>query len=400
MQLPVYQINLSSALGGAEVYTRTFTAALLARGRDTRVITLAGARFWEGLPMPAGVRLSVADAGEAPTRIPDGAVVIIHAPLAREVLAALLPRTRVVALAHQALYDDRWPVYYEMAHERVPVSHHVAATLAARGFVDIWPEPLHAAIDLERGGDAQALQQAVCSGRLCDWDSHKPRDRIVRAALPWLSPLLGIVRPPARFERRPGLTLGVVSRLAPLKQFPRLFECLREPLRAHSQVNVEVFGSAVDYRALREFRRAVAPLGNRVRLWGHQSDMARVYGSIDYLLTGLPEREALGLNVLEAQACGTPVLAPRSPPFVETVIDGAGGFLYTDPREDGGRDFATVLGRIVAGAQRPDPRAAVEHLAHFGFEAFADRVDRLAVGLSGQAMGFAAAVDQASRRST
>jgi glycosyltransferase involved in cell wall biosynthesis len=399
MQLPVYQINLSSALGGAEVYTRTFTAALVARGRDTRVITLAGARFWEGLPMPAGIRLSVADASEVPAQIPDGAVVIIHAPLAREVLAALLPRTRVVALAHQALYDDRWPVYYEMAHDRVPVSHHVAATLAARGFAPVWPEPLHAAIDLARGADADA-SQPLASGPLCDWDSHKPRDRIVRAALPWLSPLLGIVRPPARFERRPGLTLGVVSRLAPLKQFPRLFECLREPLRAHSQVSIEVFGSAVDYRALREFRRAVAPLGHQVRLWGHQADVARVYGSIDYLLTGLPEREALGLNVLEAQACGTPVLAPRSAPFTETVIDGSGGFLYTDPREDGGRDFATVLGRIVAGAQRPDPRAATGHLAHFGFEAFADRVDRLAVGLADRATGLVAPVDQAARRST
>jgi glycosyltransferase involved in cell wall biosynthesis len=102
--------------------------------------------------------------------------------------------------------------------------------------------------------------------------------------------------------------------------------------------------------------------------------VAAVYRSIDFLLTGLPEREALGLNVLEAQVCGTPVLAPRAPPFTETVVDGVTGFLFTDPREDRGREFGALLDRLVATGLRPDPRTAREHLARFSFDAFADRV--------------------------
>ena len=75
--------------------------------------------------------------------------------------------------------------------------------------------------------------------------------------------------------RRPGVTLGIVSRLAPLKQFPALFEILARVIAAQQGVNVEVFGVAVGYKALREMRAALRPLAGRVRLWGHQRDVAR-----------------------------------------------------------------------------------------------------------------------------
>jgi glycosyltransferase involved in cell wall biosynthesis len=102
--------------------------------------------------------------------------------------------------------------------------------------------------------------------------------------------------------------------------------------------------------------------------------MASVYAGIDYLLTGLPEKEALGLNILEAQACGTPVLAPDAPPFTETILDGVSGFLYRDPRGDGGADFEQLLSRLQLLAAPPDPRLASEHLARFSFEAFTERL--------------------------
>ena len=379
MSRVIYQINLSSALGGAEVYSGTFTRALLARGWATHLITLRSASFWSRLALPESVQVPIERAEHALRVIPQGAILVIHAPLPRAVLAALQGRTTLIALAHQALYEARWPAYYELAHQVVPVSQHVIDTLTRYGFKAIWREPLYAAIDLARHSEAAGQ---VVRGPLCDWDSHKPRDRVMRRLAPLGTRLLRAVqgrnRFERRFERRSGLTLGIVSRLAPLKQFPLLFNRLSAALRAAPHVNIEVFGSAVDYRSLREFRAAVRPLGRRVRLWGHQSDVVRVYPCMDFLMTGLPEREALGPNVLEAQRCGTAVIAPRAAPFTETIVEGSGGFFYTDPREDGGADFARLLERLATpGFQPPDPLLDTDHLARFGVDAFADRVDRL-----------------------
>jgi len=92
---------------------------------------------------------------------------------------------------------------------------------------------------------------------------------------------------------------------------------------------------------------------------------------------------AEGLNALEAQFCGTPVLAPDAPPFTETMVDGASGFLYTDPRLDGGRHFGEILDAILAGRPRPDPRvAAKNHLDKFTHAALVERARAMIKALS------------------
>jgi hypothetical protein len=48
-----------------------------------------------------------------------------------------------------------------------------------------------------------------------DWDRRKYRDRF----LSWCEPLRTF-GPRIEFARKPGLTLGIVSRLTPIKQFP------------------------------------------------------------------------------------------------------------------------------------------------------------------------------------
>ncbi|MFM9970269.1 MAG: glycosyltransferase, partial [Burkholderiales bacterium] len=98
--------------------------------------------------------------------------------------------------------------------------------------------------------------------------------------------------------------------------------------------------------------------------------------SVDFILSGLPEKEALGLNLIEAQACGTPVIAIDAPPFDETVLDGVSGYLYTDPRKDDGAAFAALMQRILAGESRPRPLDAAAHLQRFSVAAFNQRVAR------------------------
>jgi glycosyltransferase involved in cell wall biosynthesis len=178
-----------------------------------------------------------------------------------------------------------------------------------------------------------------------------------------------------KFDKRPGLTLGIVSRLTPIKQFPTMFGLLAPVIALYPQVNLEIFGSG-GYASVRDLRASLAPVRAQVRFWGHQPNIAAVYPQLDYVLSGLPEKEALGLNLIEAQYCGTPVLAVRAPPFTETVIDGDSGFFFTDPREDKGEFFAQLLQRLQGGVARPDPRQAAAHLQRFSFAAFRERVAR------------------------
>jgi len=369
----IVQFNLSPTLGGAEVYTAFFSRALATRGWSTRLVVNGAAPFWDDLDF-GGVPRVLVDTPAA--LLAPGDIAVVHAPLPVATLAAL-DRHFLVGVAHQAVYDGTRPAYYDRADLLLAVSAHVAATLQRYGLHRVHPTPLYGVADLQRGPSAGA----PVAGRLFDVDAHKPRDRVV-AGWYWLRATLA---GPRRFTRRPGLTLGVVSRLASVKQFPVLFAILAPILARYPDVNLEIFGSAVGYKSLVATRSALAPIASRVRFWGHQRNAASAYRAIDYLLTGLPEREALGLNVLESCAAGTPVIAVAAPPFSETMHNGVTGYLYVDPRHDAGADFERVLEGILAGTLKPDFASVPAHLAGFSFARFAERLDGVARDLTTRA---------------
>lgn len=360
----IVQFNLSPTLGGAEVYTAFFSRALVAHKWSTRVVVNTASSFWNDLDLGSAPRLPLGAPGAA---LAPGDIAVVHAP---QLVAPFsdLNRNFVIGVAHQAVYDGTRPEYYDRANLLLAVSNHVAATLKRYGLKRVHPTALYGVGDLERGLKADG----VLEGPLFDVDAHKPRDRVIAALQRLRIAFVGR----QQFARRTGLTLGVVSRLAPLKQFPTLFDRLAPIFARHPGVNLEVFGAAVGYKSLAALRRSLAPLGSRVRFWGHQRDVAAAYRALDYLLTGLPEREALGLNAIESCFAGTPVLAIAAPPFSETMQNGLTGFLYTDPRDDAGADFERVLMGIKGGMLAP--KLATEgaaYLERFSFERFAERLN-------------------------
>ena len=363
----ITQVNLSPTLGGAEVYTSFFSRALAAHGWPTRVIVDGNARFWGELDFSSVEICRVNGAAGIPAVIEENSLVIIHAPVPPAVLHQMAAHSSLVGLAHQAVYNSSRPAYYDLADILLPVSHHVLTTLSREGIERVYPVPLYSVIDLGR----PVTDAAVRQGPLCEWDNRKFRDRFLALADRTRASLSGA----HHYERRPGLTLGIVSRIAPLKQFPTLFEHLAPIIAQRQRVNLEVFGAAVGYKSLREMRSALSPMLSRTRFWGHQRNVAAAYHGIDYLLTGLPEREALGLNVIESAALGTPVLAIDAPPFTETMQEGKTGFLYTDPRKDGGAHFARLLDGLLDGSLRADLPGAATHLERFSRAAFGKRVD-------------------------
>lgn len=381
-----YQINLQLSLGGGEIYTRFLTVALRELGYEAVLFVHADARFWQGLlaadarivPVRTLAEIDCVMAGEGDPAAANP-LVITHSALPSNAARRYAAQYRLAGMLHMPLYE-RFPEGLPHYRRLFAVSEHVIASARSRGLLNVHEVPLYGVADLtprdaEVAGKAPgeaATGGATRAGHLYDWDRRKVRDRL----LGWFEASgLGGRRGASGsiFRRRPGLTLGIVSRITPIKQFPRMFSILAPVLAKFPQVNLEIFGSG-GYASIRDLKRALQPMRRQVRLWGQQEDVASIYPKLDYVLSGLPEKEALGLNLIEAQCCNTPVIAVRAPPFTETVVDGKTGFLFEDPRRDLGNDFSGLMAQLCAGTPRPQPQLATEHLARFSPEAFRARL--------------------------
>jgi glycosyltransferase involved in cell wall biosynthesis len=133
------------------------------------------------------------------------------------------------------------------------------------------------------------------------------------------------------------LHVGTVSRLVPVKGLDLVLETAALLRRDLGQVRVSILGDG----PLRErLRQRATELGilDCLELRPSQSDPLPFYRSLDvYLNTSL--HEGMPLSVLEAMACGKPVVAPRVGGIPEAVTDGREGFLVD------GRDPATFAAR-------------------------------------------------------
>lgn len=367
MEKICYQVNLQTGFGGGEVYTRFFTRAMLDLGWRVFLLVPGEAAWWRGLERDGAVIIAVSRAEDIAGHLPQTRTLLVFQTLVNAELAERLRQKHMLAcFAHMPLYGRNPEVFrhYDLVFA---VSRHVIASLQAAGIAHYYSEPMYGVADLERPSSRNG---AMCANSVYEWDRRKFRDRL----LSYLYPLYFSLRPARMFERREGLSLGIVSRLTPIKQFPLMFGLLAPIIRQFPQVRLEVFGSG-GYASVRDLKRSLNPIQGQVRWWGHQPDVKAVYPQLDFLLTGLPEKEALGLNVIEAQACGTPVLAVNAPPFKETVVDGETGYFFTDPRQDSGADFSRLLRELANVEHYPDPLSAREHLAKFSYARFMSRVE-------------------------
>jgi glycosyltransferase involved in cell wall biosynthesis len=369
-----FQINLQPNFGGGEVYTRFLTETLSELGLRSILLVAKGAGYWRQLLPTTEIR-EIGGEAQLVAALQDApGLVVTHTTLGSDLADRVAARHRLAGFMHMPLYD-REPGGLARYHRVFAVSRHVMASAVARSLTNVHSEPLYAVADVSPRRPAPG---PLRSASVYSWDRRKIRDRLAG----WLQPFVEPFVPRLVYRRRPGVTLGIVSRLTPIKQFPLMFKTIGPVLAMHPEINVDIFGSG-GYASVRDLRRAVGPLGERVRFWGDQADVSRVFAQLDYVLSGLPEKEALGLNLIEAQFCGTPVLAINAPPFDETVAHGETGYLFKDPRHDGGADFGRILEAIGRGLPRPDPRHAGEHLARFSREAFRDRVSRAIAAMTG-----------------
>lgn len=114
-------------------------------------------------------------------------------------------------------------------------------------------------------------------------------------------------------------------------------------------------------------------LGGDVRFLGTRADMAQVYGAAD--LCVLPTtQEPFGLPVLEAMACGLPVVVSALAGVADAITDGFDGLLLEDPT-----DLSELVSKLEQLLLDEELRAAVgaraaETARRHSWDAVAERV--------------------------
>jgi glycosyltransferase involved in cell wall biosynthesis len=122
-----------------------------------------------------------------------------------------------------------------------------------------------------------------------------------------------------------GLVIGTIARLDPVKRLDALVLALPLLLRRVPEVQLLIVGDGPEREPLRALADRL-DVGGSVVFAGAVPDAARVLPLLDLYVTA-SRREGLPLAVLEAMACGLPVLATRVVGHVDAVLDGVTGQL-------------------------------------------------------------------------
>ncbi len=149
-----------------------------------------------------------------------------------------------------------------------------------------------------------------------------------------------------------------VGRLVPYKRFDLLVEAanrLRLPLK--------IAGEG------REFARLKAMAGPTVQLLGYvpTADLPGLYGKAKALL--FPQHEDAGVVALEAQACGTPVIAYGLGGSLDTVRDGVTGIFFA---EQTSRSLEDALHRFAQGTR--NTQVIRTHATQYSAALFRERI--------------------------
>ena len=141
------------------------------------------------------------------------------------------------------------------------------------------------------------------------------------------------------------LTLGVVSRLEPIKGMDLVVPAFAEVLGAHPEVRLLVVGDGT-LRASMEEQAATLGCAEAITFVGRQpqEQLVQWYRQMDIVL--MPSRsEGFGLTAIEAMASGCVVVASDVGGLPEVVRDGACGLLHrTEDVADMAENINTLIG--------------------------------------------------------
>lgn len=162
------------------------------------------------------------------------------------------------------------------------------------------------------------------------------------------------------------------GRLAGVKNYPLLIEAVAD-VASRRPLWVWILGEGADRARLEAMAKAKG-LGETVRFLGFQPNPFRFIARADlFVLTSA--YEGFGNVLIEAMACGTAVVATRSPGTVEIVTSGDNGLLV----EHEVQAVANAIGDLLSNDSKRDllVSRARANISHYALPAVAGRYDRL-----------------------
>jgi glycosyltransferase involved in cell wall biosynthesis len=136
--------------------------------------------------------------------------------------------------------------------------------------------------------------------------------------------------------------IGVVGRLWPQKRVKDLIWAADLVRVLHDNIRLVIIGDGPERASLEEFARGASDL-EHIRFLGERGDVWRIMPHLDMLWQG-SEYEGQPNSVMEAMACGVPVVASDIPGNRDLVVHGETGFLLPlGDRAAWGRTANTLL---------------------------------------------------------
>ena len=163
---------------------------------------------------------------------------------------------------------------------------------------------------------------------------------------------------------RLAVTVGMINPRKGLLPLVQAWRSLADELAAQAAapaylaiVGAPIFNNDQVYEA--QLRERIEELGltDQVRLLGARKEVAAILRAADLFILNATV-EPFGLVIVEAMACGTPVLASAIGGIPEIVEDGVSGRLFGSSASDGGIALAAALVQAVRSPQELESLAA------------------------------------------
>lgn len=230
---------------------------------------------------------------------------------------------------------DKIPFYMPLFERKVPVMAIVPHLFGSTVFQETWWGAATYVFLLERG--VPRLYPRTLFSLLC----QSTKDELVARGMPETHGR--VIHPgfthsdypaPAVKPPRTRPTMLYVGRIKKYKGVEQGILAVQELRERYPDILYQIVGAGDYVEALRDMTRRLG-LEKNVEITGRVSheEKVRLLQQADVLLYCSP-KEGWGLSVLEANACGTVVVASNSPGLREAVRDGQTGFLI--PHKDVG----------------------------------------------------------------